>query len=833
MRLFPAYQPLVVVCVAAAVGILVDRHCPIPLCGWTVAAGGSLLVWSACFWGGSRRPRKAMFAGNAAVLLGVVCVAGAWHHCRWALFTADELGRFARQEGAPVCVEAVVVQSPRQTRPTVGDPLRRASQAVAYRLLVDVVALRDGSIWRPVSGRVMLLALGERPNVAAGDTVRCFARLTAPRCVMNPGGYDYAARCRSERTLCRLLVDAPACMTVVRSGSVWNVWRLLDSVRWRGRELLRQSLSPDQADLADAVLLGFREELDQDRNEAFLVTGTVHMLSISGLHVGLLAAVLFWLAWRSPLSRGLAIGLVATLTTLYALMVDAEAPVVRASILVLVACAALWLRKRPFGFNSLAAAALVVLAVNPSYLFDVGAQLSFLCVAVLIWTAPARPRGGDDEVARRSLDRLVMANLGWPERTLRRLGRRVLSITWAGVAIWLVTGPLVMARFNIVSLAAIVLNVVLWPLVSLALLSGFGLLVVGAVSLPLAWLFGVLCNWNFALLEGLIALAGRTPWSHVWLPGPADWWLWGFYGGLGVLAVFPSLRSRRGWCVALLLGWIAVGVAASCPRRNPKRLDCTVLSVGHGCAVVLELPSGETVLYDAGQLGAPKAAVRAVSGFLWSRGLRGVDAIVLSHPDADHYNAVPDLLERFSVGAVYVSSSMFENRNQAVAGLRAAIDRHGVPIREIRADDCILKGAGYRVDALHPARQALHGERRSENSNSVVLAVNGFGRRVLLPGDLESAGLDKLLARKRLPCDVLLAPHHGSRRSGSSELAAWCRSRWVIFSGDGRWSRPESDTHSEPGGRDVLHTCRSGAIRVRITATSIALQPFHGAEDDF
>ena len=165
--------------------------------------------------------------------------------------------------------------------------------------------------------------------------------------------------------------------------------------------------------------------------------------------------------------------------------------------------------------------------------------------------------------------------------------------------------PLVMARFHLCTPVAIVLNTVLWLPMACGLVSGAILLVLGGLVPPLGHLCGWFCNLNFGLLEWCVTAARSVPGGHFWLPGPADWWLWGFYGGLGLLAAFPRLRPPRRWCVGLLAAWIAVGFAASTWRHDRNRLDCTLLSVGHGCAVLLELPSGQTLLYDAGQLGEP------------------------------------------------------------------------------------------------------------------------------------------------------------------------------------------------------------------------------------
>ncbi len=107
-----------------------------------------------------------------------------------------------------------------------------------------------------------------------------------------------------------------------------------------------------------------------------------------------------------------------------------------------------------------------------------------------------------------------------------------------------------------------------------------------------------------------------------------------------------------------------------------------------------------------------------------------------------------------------------------------------------------------------------------------MLAVEYRGRRILLPGDLESPGLDDVLAEEPLRCEVLMAPHHGSRKSNSPALAAWCRPRWVVFSGDGRWNVPESESPYQAVGGQVLCTSDRGAIHVRITAQGVDVSGF-------
>ncbi len=151
----------------------------------------------------------------------------------------------------------------------------------------------------------------------------------------------------------------------------------------RGMDIFQTHLARQSA-LADAVLLGTREQLDPDQTEGFRETGTVHLLVIAGLHLGILAGVATLLLARLPIPRRWALATVALFTLTYMLLVQAQPPVVRATILVLAACGSLWLGRERLGMNVLAGAGLVVLALNPADLFRVGPQLSFLCVAGIL-----------------------------------------------------------------------------------------------------------------------------------------------------------------------------------------------------------------------------------------------------------------------------------------------------------------------------------------------------------------------------------------------------------------------------------------------------------------
>lgn len=272
----------------------------------------------------------------------------------------------------------------------------------------------------------------------------------------------------------------------------------------------------------------------------------------------------------------------------------------------------------------------------------------------------------------------------------------------------------------------------------------------------------------------------------------------------------------------MLLVWLAAGLWGP-ELLHPKhdKLECAFLPVGHGAAVVVELPGGQTLLYDAGQLGSPLAGARTVAAHLWSRGITHIDAVVISHADVDHFNAIPELLRRFSVGVIYLSPTFLEDQGGAVRALLAAVKDSGVKLQEISAGDALRVPGDCRLEVRHPPPLGVPG---SDNANSVVLTLEHRGRRILLTGDLEQRGLEALLSDEPYDCDVLLAPHHGSRFSDPPGLAAWSQPEWVAVScGHGDDPEAVEEAYGRRGAT-VLSTVRDGTIEVTIDSDGMKVR---------
>lgn len=810
----PRYQPLVAVLVAFSAGIVADRYGWAGLGWWLAFSFGGLVLW--------RLSLQKLWqpVTTFLLLIAITGTGAAWHHMCWHLFRDDDLGLTAGHSRHPICFEAVALSSPRLRPEPPEDPMRTMDVGERSLLRVEVTRVRDGLDWRAASGRTTAIIEGKLRGVTAGDRVQIVGLMSTPQKPLNPGEFDFATHLPRQRELCRVNCDAPECVSIIGPRRGWHPLATVQAMRDRGDTLLWRHLRHERAGLAAAVLLGMREQVDPEQTEHFMTTGTVHLLAISGLHVGILAAGFWFLARFGWLSRRATLVTAIVLVVFYALLTDARPPVVRAAVLISVICIARLLGRRAFEFNTLALAALILLVLNPTNLFQTGTQLSFLAVTTLACAQPLFTVFGQPEDP---LQRLIWQSRSWPERVARRCVSFFARLCLTSSVIWLIALPLVMHRFHLVSPIAVLLNPFVWVPMTLALFSGFGVLFFGWWLPPAADVCGWLCDQNLFLIENCIDIARTLPGNHAWIPSPPTWWVAAFYGCLAVAVVFPRLRPRRGWAIAACAGWFAVGFAvtvgplARAATYKDERLTCTFVSVGHGTSVVVELPDGKTLLYDAGRLGSSQSGVRPIASALWSRGVTHLDAVVLSHADADHYNSLPGLLDRFSVGVVYVSPVMFDEETAALSALHDAIVASGVPIQEIDSTDN-LSSTGVTIDVLHPPERGVAGE---DNANSIVLHLVYQGRSFLLPGDLEEEGLDDVMAELPLDCDIVMAPHHGSPRSHPTRFAAWSTPEVVVISGGEGRETDAARSAYKIGDTKVLHTARDGAIRIVIDESRV------------
>jgi competence protein ComEC len=827
--------PLVLPALAWTAGIVIDRHVEL-------APAVSLMVGAACLvaW---RLLRPGMQPVVPLLcLLGAMTAAGAArHHLYCHIVAADNIGHFAPDEPQPALVRGVVHTAPVIPKKPPDDPLRGFGGGDRTKLVLRATSLKTAQEWRPVSGLVQVTIAGQEKGVHLHDEVEVAGRLSAPPEPANPGEFDYGAflrdqgvhavlTARSAPETIRVLTGQPAFLRNAISIGGW-----LAELRAWCQEVLDRTIRADEAGVARALLLGDSSAMTAREWDKYQHTGVIHVLAISGQHLVIVGLVAWGCLNLIGVRRRRGALLVACFLMGYALLVGARPPVMRPAWSVLVLCGGLILCRPPVAANSFAAAWILVTILNPADAFNAGCLLSFLAAAVLFWGPHERPgtvlsrygvwltggtRSPDDP-----LDRLVDESRPlWLQRA-RRLAGSILMAYWINATVWLAVTPLVASRFQLISPIALLIGPPVAILSSLALVGGFLLLLAGALFFPLAHIFAWITTWSLWACEALVDFGLRVPGAYWFVPDIPAWWLWGFYVWL---LAWLTLDALRRWRFSLLVGvgWLCLGLLAAIVPAPGKEFRCTFLAVGHGGCTVIETPDGRTLLYDAGAITGPEVTLRQIAPYLWQRGIRRIDELFLSHADLDHFNGIPALLTRFALGQATCTPTFSARETEAVHLTLEAFRRHGIPLRIIRAGDQLAAG-NVQMRVLHPPSQGPDG---NENARSMVLLVEYEGHKILLTGDLEGPGLERVLSMPPLPVDVLMAPHHGSRTANVPELARWARPKVVVScQGKPRGSPEGRDPYTSLGAR-LLCTWPAGAVTVRSSREGLVVETFRSKE---
>jgi competence protein ComEC len=663
----------------------------------------------------------------------------------------------------------------------------------------------------PIDARVMVVLDG--PPVEAllpGDLVRVPARLRAPRGFVNPGAPDLSRRAAADGIAATASVHAAALARLARPPR-WSVARAI--AVWRARMLgaIRARLDGDRAALVSSLVLGDRGDVSRPLDDAFRVAGVSHVLSVSGLHLAI-AAFLFYVGLRRLLVRVPSLAASRSVqrwaaaaalpaVVVYTMLTGAAVATVRSCVVALVWLGAVALGRRTTALQALAIASLLILGASPLELFDPSFQLSFAAaLGTSLLATRWSPTGRDGS---------------W----LRRLGRWVLRLCAASAAAIVATAPIGAWHFAQLAPAGIVSNVVVVPLAELGVVPvGLAGCVAWSLHVPGAtWLLGLAGLLAQAMAIFTTWFARVAPAWHVPAPNLVEIVAW--YAALLAIVV----HGRRAWRA---VGACALVVAASAGgraylRATSRTLTATFLDVGQGDACVLELPRGHVVVVDGGGSFDPRfdPGRQVIAPWLWRRGIRRIDLIVLSHPHPDHANGLATLVEQFPVGEIWTNGQ--ETSQPGTVELLAAARRRGVALGPPRA--LALGGADlWPVWPLDETGAIATDPARSENDNSLVVGVRWRDRRLLFAGDLEAEGETTLLARAgpSLTADVVKVPHHGSRTSSTAAfVAATHPSLAVVSVGErNRWGFPNPGVVERwrAAGARLLRTDRDGGVTVTV-----------------
>ncbi|MEW8505158.1 MAG: DNA internalization-related competence protein ComEC/Rec2 [Candidatus Thiodiazotropha sp.] len=723
---------------------------------WWFAAFAPLVV----FWRYPRiRPLLALFAGAG-----------------WSLLfaTAHLQNRLpAELEGEDLVVEAVIT-----SLPSVHDRL--------VRFQVDVDKLHDSQGNPLAVSRLQLSWYNPFRTIHVGDRWRLKVRLKRPRGAQNPTGTNI------ERWLFTQGIGARGYVRKWHHNKRLNQqpeWAWIDRLRQRIAARIEGEVdTQNSASLLNALAVGDKRGFGVDDWRVFSLTGTNHLVAISGLHIGIVAGwILFlgqWL-WRRSERLTLSLpalkaGSVAALVGAfcYAALAGFSLPTQRALLMLATTLGSVLLGRRITPGRSLVQALFLVVLLDPMATLSAGFWLSFGAVAVILWSLGGR----------------ISPWNGW---------RQMLRVQWF-VTLGLL--PLLFLFFGQASLISLLVNLIMVPWFTLVLvplvLMGLPLL---AISPLAGWWFGLL-GWMTGLTYQLLVWFSQLPYASITLPDVAVWiWVAALFGFL--LWLLPAGIPGRGLALCL----VAPLFLAQPPRPAHGELWFTLLDVGQGLACVIETEN-HLMVYDTGPayVSGFSAAESVLIPYLRARGHKQIDLLIVSNNDMDHAGGYTALKRAIPIADTL--SGEAEQIQQA---------------RSCEAGES-WDWDGVTFTLLHPG-----GDERFAHSNdrSCVVQVSIEGRRILLPGDIGAAGERSLLARYagELKSEIVVAPHHGSASSSSEQFVSTVDPDWVLISsGYGNSYGFPKDVVIRRWlnqGAVILNSAESGAIEFRLGKKQAAPTP--------
>ena len=739
----------------------------------------------------------------------------------------------------------------------------------------------DTSRMVPASGGVRLTLYTSRasaPALACGDRVLVTLRLRPLQRYRDPGAWQYAdylaaqgitARATaSSSALERLGPGTPTLTCRLQSAQLWASARFRAFVDSPGTRRLSPALrlTPADAGVVSAMLFGDRTALDHTLRTSFERTGSFHLFVVSGVHIALLAGIVLFTARRLRAPDWLATLITLPVAAAFAVFTGFGAPVQRSLAMVTIYLLTQLLSRRHSNLNALGAAVLLMLLWSPTSLFDAGFQMTLLAVIAIAGLAhPLAQRllGGYAKAAQQvfafrrntlppklaqvrltlellgeSLATALALPSGHPVRRLPALLLRatlaILELVLIGVVAELVMILPMAVYFHRATPFALPANMLVIPLIGILAPAAVLTFAAALVSPTVALVPGaVLALLLHAVTAGVTHLGGiqtlaRVPVSDLRVPGPAlpiallavALWLVGCWAvrrsRLG--ALFTTLALP---CIATLVLW------PEPMMRTPGALEITAIDVGQGDSLLLVSPTGASMLVDAGgpigSHGVSEIVSRfdvgeeVVSPYLWSRRMRRLDVVVLSHAHTDHMGGMSAILENFRPRELWVG---IDPDSALYRQLLAEAARLAILVRHFHAGEH-LAWSGLPVTVLAP-EPGYTNPGAPKNDDSLVLRIDDGHSSALLEGDAERPSEQSMVAAGLVqPVTLLKVVHHGSNTSSTPEfLAAAAPQAALLSSGAGNpFGHPRAEIIGRLAalGIPLLRTDREGLSTVYLT----------------
>ncbi len=736
-------------------------------------------------------------AGSLALNLSLQKAAGSIRH-----FSGERCTLVGMVEDEPLWREGDVVFPLRTEKVTVKGEEQPVSSTVRVVVRLDdpewdgyVQSIEQGGAGEESPG---IDGVGRNKAFSAlsyGQKVSLQGVLYEPGERRNPGGFDYRAFLETRGVAATFYGSANGVTHLGIAAELSPLRRAALDIKAKMSAVLEAYLPEREGRLLAGMLFGERRALDEDTEKHFARSGVSHLLAVSGLHVGMVAAVL-WSLWKKARVTGAA-AFFLTLFFLFAYVyiTGLKPATLRAFIMIAMAMGAVYLGRRRDLFTALAAAAFITLVYNPLLLFNAGFQFSYAATAsIILFASPLRqriivffdraaslfgalPANGGKELpqAEMTADADTVATLTEAlSPVLSTLRGKLSSLAAVTLAAQAGVLPLTAYYFGEISFVALLANILVLPLMPLIIFTGLTAAVLGLVIPPVAALL-LLAGYPLLFYTLFVTeFVGGLPYAFMSVYPPRLHWLGYYYlfffsaalWGRKLLHLVSIRRDRLSFyfltavlLLALFFTWPGVF------EGSGGNLEVVFLDVGQGDAIYIRTPHGGNILLDGGgrpaYLGEVDGPGRSVVlPYLEFRRVKKLDMVIVSHPHEDHYGGLLAVLEEIPADMLVTSAD--ESSARHYLELLNLAERKGIPRKIVEKGDRLFLGPSLEAVVLNPPANLYQGTGSDSNNNSLVLDM-GYGEvRFLFTGDIEASAVERLLREGLLPrSDILKVPHHG------------------------------------------------------------------------
>jgi competence protein ComEC len=685
------------------------------------------------------------------------------------------------------------------------DAIYRQNGNHKYILQLQHVMLGDSCV--TITGKILVYS--DR-HFDYGDQISLSKEWRKPAAQRNPGQFDYRNYLnRHDIHAVVYLSKYDSVSLMVQEQGAWLFQEVIEPVRTAMQRIIYRYNSKKVSPMLKALLLGERQDLDREIVEEFTLSGVVHVLAISGLHVGyiILFVTMILRLLRIPYTSQFIILLL--LLTVYVLLVRLKPPVLRASLMAALYIYGKLREKRVDNLNVLLGTAFLLLLFEPGDLFNPGFQFSFMAVLGILL------------LFSRLQNVPVISNFCCRFVPIRYIWYGLLISISATVF----TLPLTIYYYGIWPIYAILANLLVIPLIGIILFLAFIQLLVSVISIHLALGVGQLIDHIFTLLTGAVQITTDLPYAAWDLPKPSWFIILFIYAFL--LSILLVKKRYRLKTAAIFIVLISIPLLIGIWNRKERRMILTLLDVGHGDAAVVHFPNSNTMLIDGGD-STPfyDNGIQTVLPYLKEKGSLHLTYVVVTHGHKDHAGGVVALLNRVRVDTVVINP--YPCDTPLIDQITSLCHAYHIAIRRVSFGDCLYPDNECRVYILHPPKpgEASSSESLSCNDQSIVIKLQYGKTDVLFTGDIEEKGISCILPFGAfLESELVKLPHHGSMVRQTPAFLHEVNPMVAVASASAyrRFNLPSVKLMQFLAQNHIpfLHTGREGAVMFEITPTSL------------